>query len=97
MDYQDYLQSESWRDKRAAVLQRAKGCCERCGWAADEVHHKTYVNVPNEPLSDLLALCRGCHKLEHGRLQGAAYDRQIKRQVQYQDRVLRDLYAPTRR
>jgi predicted HNH restriction endonuclease len=33
---------------------------------ATQVHHKTYKNIFNEPLSDLLAVCASCHAEMHG-------------------------------
>lgn len=67
--YLAYLRSKAWQAKRQKVIRRAKYRCERCGiWAGNhfEVHHKTYDNLGAEPLEDLEALCRYCHKVEHG-------------------------------
>src|SRR6266536_1144260 len=73
--YQEYLLSDEWEKRRNAVLERARfGCEEICseesGWPrcrnrADDVHHLTYKNIFNEPLEDLVALCRECHKKRH--------------------------------
>lgn len=64
--YLRYLASEAWQRKRAAVLRRCKGRCERCGqkplWI--ETHHLTYKRLYRERLSDLLGLCHNCHQLE---------------------------------
>jgi len=66
--YQGYLGSEVWAGKRAAVMQRTRNTCECCGTErAVNVHHLTYDSVGCEPLWDLQAVCRGCHKWVHGR------------------------------
>lgn len=66
-EYRKYLQSDQWRKKRAAVMQRANGICEGCQRArAVEVHHLHYKNVFNEPLWDLVASCEACHRSVHG-------------------------------
>lgn len=50
--------------KRNAVIQRDGEQCI-CGAQATEVHHKTYDNMGKEPLSDLVFLCKVCHKKAH--------------------------------
>lgn len=63
IEYLLHLESDAWALKRMAVLGRAQGRCERCGAApAQDVHHLTYERLGDEPLSDLQALCRRCHK-----------------------------------
>jgi hypothetical protein len=58
-DYEAYLLSPEWDDKRALVLKRARGICEGCGEVpATEVHHLTYTHVGNELLWQLVAVCR---------------------------------------
>ena len=65
--YQRYIRSDEWRERRAAVMRRCGGLCEGCHNArAIQVHHLTYCNLFDEPLSDLKALCNRCHELEHG-------------------------------
>lgn len=62
--YDAYLASPRWKEKRAPIIDRASGHCERCGraCAALEVHHLTYERFGgNERPEDLQALCRGCH------------------------------------
>lgn len=61
-EYTEYLKSEDWNERRQARLQKANYRCERCGERNRlDVHHKTYANLGNEPLSDLIALCQSCH------------------------------------
>jgi 5-methylcytosine-specific restriction endonuclease McrA len=65
--YHRYLLSKRWAAKRQKVMARCRGICERCHHAgASDVHHKTYLRVYRERLTDLLGLCRSCHRFIHG-------------------------------
>ena len=62
-EYDAYLQSDRWRKLRLAVKLRAKGRCEICQRAEGrECAHLTYERVFNEPMCDLVWLCRPCHR-----------------------------------
>ena len=62
----DYLNSTEWKIKREKVLVRDNNLCQECkNKPAKVVHHKTYENVYNEPLEDLIALCHECHTEIH--------------------------------
>jgi len=62
-EYEDYLNSDEWKDKRRRVLERDRHTCQAClRRPADEVHHLTYRHVFNEPLFDLMSICRLCHR-----------------------------------
>lgn len=65
--YNAYLCSPEWRARRASVLKRDGGMCQAClERQAGEVHHLTYDHVFNEPLFDLVAVCKSCHdRLTH--------------------------------
>lgn len=64
--YKSYLLSSEWKNKRDEVMKRDKSLCQHCKVApADDVHHLTYDNLFDEPLDDLLSLCRSCHANEH--------------------------------
>lgn len=67
-EYNDYLKSDIWREKRNAVLLRDDFKCQKC-FAKDDlhVHHKTYKNFKNELLSELITLCSICHKKVHSK------------------------------
>ncbi len=67
MQYQKYLKSEKWKQKRNTILKKAGYRCRRCGTRATEVHHENYKRIYNEKLSDLTALCRTCHQKAHTR------------------------------
>lgn len=67
-DYQAYLDSPGWREKREAVRLRALGRCEFCRAAMAHVHHVRYPKrLGDEPVSDLVAVCETCHAKSHGR------------------------------
>lgn len=60
--YSLYLQSDAWKHRRRLVLERDNNTCQACLSAtAEEVHYLTYKHVFNEPLFDLVAVCKPCH------------------------------------
>jgi 5-methylcytosine-specific restriction endonuclease McrA len=62
--YAAYMKSEAWRAKRKVVLFRAGNRCQRCGERKGlQVHHLTYDRLGRESLSDLICLCKNCHKI----------------------------------
>lgn len=66
VNYNKYLQSETWKIKKQAVLNRDSYQCQMCGRIHSlHVHHITYKNLGKEPLSDLVTLCSFCHKKVH--------------------------------
>ncbi|MGO9461359.1 MAG: HNH endonuclease [Rhodomicrobium sp.] len=65
-EYNAYLESKEWREKRERVLKRENGQCEGCGIKpATQVHHRTYAHVFNEFLFELVAVCDDCHEQLH--------------------------------
>ena len=66
-DYTDYINSEAWFKKRDEAFAFHGKSCKKCGRTNTlHVHHKTYSNFKNENIeSDLIPLCRGCHKRVH--------------------------------
>lgn len=65
-DYEEYLATEQWAKKRRAVLDRDKQLCQACLTRdATEVHHLTYERIFEEPMFDLVAICRPCHQKLH--------------------------------
>lgn len=65
-EYQDYLKSSEWREKRELVIRRAGNICEGCGKAPiEEIHHLTYTRVKREMLFDLVGVCKSCHDKIH--------------------------------
>lgn len=64
--YHWYLRSSWWKERRKHILERAKFKCEQChSRKATEVHHLNYLHVFNELPTDLVALCRHCHRNIH--------------------------------
>ena len=63
--YKTYLTSTEWQEKRKVVLERDKHC--QCCDSTDDLiaHHLTYEHIFDEPLEDLIALCKKCHLEEH--------------------------------
>jgi hypothetical protein len=67
MSYRDYLHTIEWWRTRAAALQRAGNCCSLDVTHTEglEVHHRSYERLGEELASDLVVLCRACHRLYH--------------------------------
>jgi hypothetical protein len=65
-----YLQSATWKDKRKLVLERDHNTCRFCRNPGYDVHHKTYKHWGDEPLKDLITLCRRCHDQWHDTQKG---------------------------
>lgn len=66
-EYAVYLDSDMWRQKKAAALKRAGYKCQKCGRAHKlHVHHKQYPKVfGDEPISFLEVLCIEHHADVH--------------------------------
>lgn len=61
---EEYYNSPKWRSKRRQKLTEQKYRCERCGKTKHlHVHHLSYLNLYNEPMSDLQVVCRDCHPI----------------------------------
>lgn len=69
--YQKYLKSDKWMKKREKIIKRDNYTCQHCGCpvaiSTAHVHHLTYVRLGAEWDSDLITLCRTCHKLKHSK------------------------------
>src|SRR3990167_3094341 len=71
MVYADYIASPEWRARkkklwRGTNLHRYPFC--RCCLRSTkklELHHKTYVRLGREKMSDLIPVCRDCHGRIH--------------------------------
>ncbi len=64
--YQEYLKTNHWKATKVKVFKKYKYHCAKCKTNKNiDLHHKTYKNVGNESMSDLVYLCRTCHKLVH--------------------------------
>ena len=63
--YNAYLDSTEWQERRQRRLQLDNFQCQArmvgCTGRASDVHHLTYDHVFDEPLFDLISVCRMCH------------------------------------
>jgi hypothetical protein len=68
-DYEAYIRSAAWRAVRERfIASKIKKVCMGCGkpWGkGDHLHHRTYKNLGNERLMDLVPLCQPCHTRVH--------------------------------
>lgn len=67
--YLAYLESSTWKIKRLEALRLASYRCQNCGGAAGpnlQVHHLNYERLGYEEQSDLVVLCKWCHKIKDG-------------------------------
>jgi len=66
IEYQEYLNSDHWKNIRLKALDRAGNRCQLCSSRDNlNVHHNTYRNKGHEDLKDLVVLCRECHAKFH--------------------------------
>lgn len=66
-NYDAYLRSEAWEEKRLAAMERAGHKCQVCS-SCDKLsaHHNSYKHLFDEPMVDLCVLCQTCHMRHHG-------------------------------
>ena len=78
MTYEEYINSDEWRNRRKRILLRDGFKCQMCGKAIQlEVHHIRYPDVyGQESDDDLITLCDSCHRTIHAR------DKEIKEKMQ---------------
>lgn len=74
-DKKAYLKSTQWRELRLQVLKRDQYTCQSCfiDNVPLDIHHIHYDNLGNEPLEDLVAVCRTCHSTIHEHLGYSRY------------------------
>ena len=64
--YHDYIASEKWKIKRELYFAAKGRYCKACRSTSNiKIHHMSYDNFGNEPLSDLVSLCNKCHVKVH--------------------------------
>ena len=64
--YAHYLTSPHWQKLKKAFWKANKRACATCGHEKGlNIHHKTYVRLGCERLTDLVALCAVCHRDTH--------------------------------
>lgn len=68
-EYRTYIQSSAWRRTRerywASKLPQDCYCCGMPRRAGFHLHHRTYKNLGNERLMDLVPVCQRCHEEIH--------------------------------
>ena len=74
VDYQTYLRSQEWRERRVESLKRWDFACALNARHRSqlEVHHRTYERLGHERQDDLVVLCARCHRRFHGLLPAMA-------------------------
>lgn len=64
--YNEYIQSDKWKLKREAILERDNYTCRGClTRRASHVHHLTYKHLGDELAYELISVCVQCHEKEH--------------------------------
>jgi hypothetical protein len=67
--YQEYINSDEWRAvRRRYWASKMPKDCYVCGASRHpgmHLHHRTYKNLGNEQLVDLVPVCEGCHEEIH--------------------------------
>lgn len=67
-EYAAYRETDRWKNLRRAVMLRAKRKCEICRRRdGTDLAHLTYDRMFNELMTDVLWLCRACHRQLDGR------------------------------
>lgn len=68
VDYNEYMESDAWANKRFERLKKDNFQCQMCGSAKNlNVHHVTYERLGNEDMNDLVTLCNKCHSKVHSK------------------------------
>lgn len=66
-EYEDYLLSPAWKVKRKQAFAHHGKKCAKCHRTKNlQIHHKTYANIYNEPMEDLMVVCKKHHEEIHG-------------------------------
>jgi 5-methylcytosine-specific restriction endonuclease McrA len=90
MTYEEYLQSPEWRIRAEDAKHRGRWECALCASHENlEVHHRTYVRLGRELPSDLVVLCRRCHRRHH-----LVWDMKIRRLIHEQQWLPFDVEVP---
>ena len=65
-DYDRYIRSKAWKQKREIFLDAFNHQCAMCHQKEHlHVHHLHYQSVGHETLEDVVVCCRRCHYIEH--------------------------------
>ena len=65
-EYQEYLKSDRWHKIREwALIFWGYRCCLCYAKDKIHVHHRTYIRLGHELLTDLIVMCEHCHFAHH--------------------------------
>jgi hypothetical protein len=66
-EYIAYIESDNWRKKRIEAINWHGSACKACGRTPIkiDIHHLSYAHFTDEPVEDLMPLCRVCHDKVH--------------------------------
>lgn len=69
-EYRKYLKSKWWKNFKKEYFKRYEKRCAECESIKNiHLHHVNYSRLGCEEFTDVVALCRFCHAIEHGRLE----------------------------
>ena len=67
-EYIQHLDSAKWKEFAREILQLWEGRCAICfSNKSISVHHRTYIRLGSEKTTDVIPVCKACHKLADGR------------------------------
>jgi 5-methylcytosine-specific restriction endonuclease McrA len=93
MTYSDYIKSNKWFNLRSARISIDNHKCQKCGFEEElNVHHKTYKNLFNENMEDLITLCKRCHCDEHERIRKEKFPIPNEREILRATKVTEEEY-----
>ena len=89
-DYDKYLRSPEWQDKRQQRLALDNHRCVFCKSTENlNIHHRTYANLGHEDiLHDLVTLCEKCHKELHEKIKETREQEQESRKLDFEKYLL---------
>lgn len=85
---EEYLQSEEWKTLRKVILNAAP-TCQCCDQPATDVHHMVYRNIVDIKITDLLPVCRNCHKLIHVAIDDKWISQELKDLAEIREKTLK--------
>lgn len=66
-----YLNTKHWKAIRIKAFEYYNGVCQRCGDYMTQnnftIHHRSYKNLGNEKMTDLVLYCNRCHAIIHNK------------------------------
>ena len=66
INYDQYMNSPEWENKKKQYFQsKMPKSCLGCGARRVQLHHRYYIRLGKEKLTDLVPLCGKCHLKVH--------------------------------